>query len=190
MIGQGFFFGDIKNGQMIYNEFGEYAKQCWREIPVHFPHVKLDDFVVMPNHVHGIICINGGSVVGVQNFEPLHFKPLHYKPRHFEPLHESRYTSNSTRNQFQHIIPRSIGSIIRGYKIGVSKMVRQQIPDIPVWQRNYFEHVIRDEKSLYFIRNYIRENPLNWNSDSKTHIERELHKLEFLKESPKRTNLH
>jgi len=155
-------FGEIANGEMVCNEFGIFATRCWHDIPVHFPLVKLDVFIVMPDHVHGIIQLcepnrvsHVGGHVGVQNFEPL---PKSNKP------------SNPMKNQFQHIIPRSIGSIIRGYKTGVSKMVRRRIPDIPVWQRNYFEHIIRDEKSLDFIRNYIRENPHNWNSDRETHF--------------------
>lgn len=60
------FFGTVMDGLMILNEFGKYAGQCWHEIPIHFPHVKTDEFIVMPNHVHGIIVICN-PVAGVQN---------------------------------------------------------------------------------------------------------------------------
>ena len=98
-------FGEIADGKIVLNNAGKIAKQCWLEIPNHFPNVSLDQYVIMPNHVHGIIIINGNddktnmNNVGVQNFEPLQIK----------------------QNQFRKIIPRSIGTIIRGYKIGVTK---------------------------------------------------------------------
>jgi len=111
-------FGEILNGEMRLNEFGKIAHQCWLEIPQHFPHVQLDEFVVMPDHIHGIIVLNNivVVVVGVQNIEPL-----------------------QNQNAYQHIIPRSIGSIIRGFKIGVTKKFRQNTDIYVVWQRNYYE---------------------------------------------------
>ena len=140
-------FGEIINRQMILNDAGKMANQCWLKIPEHFPNAILHEHVVMPNHVHGIIELanvttagrqNGGidngdiqNVVGVQNFEPLP-SPI------FEP---------TPKNQFQHIIPRSIGSIVRGYKIGVTKYFRDNTDIHHVWQRNYHEHVIRNEQS-------------------------------------------
>jgi REP element-mobilizing transposase RayT len=89
------------------NKYGKIAKQCWLEIPIHYPNVKMDEFIVMPNHVHGIINIfekNDASirnVVGIQNFESLRV------------------------NKYQHIIPGSIGAIIRGFKTGVTKWFRK-----------------------------------------------------------------
>lgn len=103
------------------------------------PDVIVDEFVIMPNHVHGILVIVERNV-GVQNFEPLH-------------------------NRYQHIIPRSIGSIIRGFKIGVTKWWHQNGYDGYLWQRNYYEHIIRDDESLNRIRQYIRDNPFNWSVD-------------------------
>ncbi len=82
----------------------------------------------MPNHVHGIIVI-GYADVGVQNFEPLQMDG----PR---------------ENKFQQIIPKSIGSIVRGFKIGVTKWFRQNTDIDVVWQRNYFDRVVRDEDEL------------------------------------------
>lgn len=131
-------FGDVMNGKMILNEYGKIAQQFWVEIPNHYPNIELDEFIVMPNHLHGIIIIS----VGIQNFESL--------PK---------------RNQFQHIIPKSIGSIIRGFKIGVTKWFRQNTEIYNVWQHNYYEHIIRNEKSLNEIREYIINNPINWEKD-------------------------
>jgi REP element-mobilizing transposase RayT len=166
-------FGDVVENRMVLNEYGKHVEHCWNEIPVHFPHAKIDECVIMPNHIHGIIqlremdnenvMVQTGVVnnpVGVQNFEPLQ--------------------NDSKQNHFQHIIPRSTGSIIRGFKIGVSKLFRAQKPGFIVWQRNYYEHIIRDETSLYFIRKYIRENLIHWNDDSENHIDKEFVDLDLL----------
>ncbi len=132
---------------------GKIAGQCWREIPTHYPNVLLDEFIVMPNHVHGLIAIeNNKSIsvsVGVQNFEPLQIEP---------PQIEKV-------NQFQKIIPQSIGAIIRGYKIGVTKWMRSNTNIYQVWQRNYYEHVVRNDRELNSIREYINYNPANWKTD-------------------------
>ena len=62
-------FGEILNGEMRLNDFGKIAHQCWLEIPNHFPHIQLDEFVIMPDHIHGIIILN--DIVGAKNFSPL-----------------------------------------------------------------------------------------------------------------------
>jgi len=142
-------FGEIKNGRMILNENGRYADECWVKIPEHFPDARLHGHVVMPNHVHGIIEITGdaggGENVGVQNFEPL-------RPP-------------AKKNEFQKIIPRSIGSIVRGYKIGVTKWFRVNTDIQTVWQRNFWEHIIRNQRAYENISNYIENNPVKWNED-------------------------
>ena len=111
-----YLFGEIQSGNMVLNDCGTYAQQCWTAIPEHYPHVSLDEYVVMPNHIHGIITIQN---VGVQNLEPLQ--------------------NVSRHNQYQHIIPKSIGSIVRGFKIGVTKWFRNNTDIDVVWQRNYWE---------------------------------------------------
>jgi len=151
-------FGEILNGEMRLNEFGKIAHQCWLEIPQHFPHVQLDEFVVMPDHIHGIIVLNNIVVVGVgvQNFEP---RP---QQQNIEPLQN---IEPRRKNAYQHVIPRSVGSIIRGFKIGVTKNFRQNTDIYVVWQRNYYEHIIRNEIELNRIRQYIIDNPKKWRTD-------------------------
>ncbi len=140
-------FGNIINGKMILNDAGHIAQNCWLEIPDHYPNVALDEFIIMPNHIHGIIFINNKkSIVGVQNFKP---------QRNFKPL----------QNRYQKIIPKSIGSIVRGFKIGVTKWFRQNMDVYNVWQRNYYEHIIRNDFELNKIRKYIINNPLKWELD-------------------------
>ncbi len=67
----GFLFGDIKNNEMELNNGGEVVKKCWYDIPHHYPNIVLDEFTVMPNHIHGIIQIKKKENVGAQNIEPL-----------------------------------------------------------------------------------------------------------------------
>lgn len=132
-------FGEIIDDKMVLNEYGKIAKQCWIDIPVHFPDTMLNEFIVMPNHIHGIIIIN----VGANNYSPLR-----------------SFKSPS----------RSVGSIVRGFKIGVIKRLRDEIPEKfpphrPIWQRNYYEHIIRNEDELNGIREYIYCNPIKWLND-------------------------
>jgi putative transposase len=127
-------FGFIDNGVMILNETGKNAHKCWVDIPKHFPNAVLHNFIVMPDHIHGIIELVNAPV-GVQYFEPLRAKPeniepLRAKPENFEPLRAKPENFEPQReqprqNHYQKIIPRSIGSIVRGYKTGVTKWFRE-----------------------------------------------------------------
>jgi putative transposase len=133
-------FGDVVDGEMRMNDAGRVVEQCWNEIPAHFPHVELDEFVIMPNHVHGILVI--AEDVGAKNFSPL-------------PPNEQTPRGTS----------KTIGSVIRGFKIGVTKWFRQNTDIHIVWQRNYYEHVIRNEEAVIRIREYIANNPRQWELD-------------------------
>ncbi len=132
-------FGEIKDGVMHLSSVGGVAAQCWSEIPTHFENAELDAFVVMPNHIHGIIILELVTV-GVQYIEP-------------------------QRNQFQKIIPKSIGSIIRSYKAAVTHQCRLGGFTDFQWQRNYYEHVIRGLDDLTRIREYTANNVLQWYYD-------------------------
>lgn len=142
-------FGNVMDGKMVLNDAGLVAENCWLEIPDHFPNTTMDEFVIMPNHIHGIIIINEidppNAVVGVQYLEPQRNEPQ--------------------RNRYQKIIPKSIGSIVRGFKIGVTKWFRQNTDVYHVWQRNYYEHIVRNDDALNAIRQYIINNPLKWRDD-------------------------
>ncbi|MDO9339450.1 MAG: transposase [Bacteroidales bacterium] len=135
--------------EMILNDAGKIADECWLEIPKHFPNAVLHEHIVMPNHVHGIVELkqNDDTNVGVENFHP------------------PQQSYESSRNEFQKMIPRSIGSIVKGFKIGVTKWFRNNTDIENVWQRNYYEHIIRDEKSYQRISEYIINNPKNWRED-------------------------
>jgi len=145
-------FGEIVNGKMGLNEYGNIVQQCWQEIPTHYPDTILHEFIVMPNHIHGIIqIINCKTIVGVENFRPLHdVKRTSVGAENFPPLH-----------QHPNCKPRTIGAMVRGFKIGTTKQLGKSI-----WQRNYHEHIIRNNHSHEYIANYIVNNPKTWESDS------------------------
>ncbi len=143
-------FGSIRCDKMYLNEAGRIAANCWAAIPSHYPNGQIDTFVVMPNHIHGIIFItNDHRTVGANNHSPL---------RHDET------PSQNDRPRF-HSPSRTIGAIVRGFKIGVTKWFRENTDVHPVWQRNYYEHVIRNDTALHEIRQYILNNPAKWNED-------------------------
>ena len=159
------YFGEIQNWEMDLSSIGIRCWHCWYIIPNHFPFVKLDAFVVMPNHVHGIIIIDktilsnyndgdaigGDAIVETQNFASLQFgrqqqRDLPKSGNHFGPQSQN------------------LGSIVRGFKIGVTKYCREN--DIEFgWQPRYHDHIIRDRMELERIQNYIRNNPGNWKED-------------------------
>jgi REP element-mobilizing transposase RayT len=131
-------FGEVMEDEVRLTPMGEIAKRCWEEIPKHFPNVELDAHVVMPNHIHGIIILN--DPVGVEYIQPL--------PK-----------------TFQHVISKSLGSIVRSYKAAVSRECQKRKYYDFSWQRNYYEHIIRDDKDLNNIREYILNNPIKWYLD-------------------------
>ena len=133
-------FGEINNGGMHFNDYGRIVKDEWCQTVHVRPNVDLDEFFIMPNHLHGIVVINRRGV-------------LQYAPTREPALRSPSQT---------------IGAIIRGFKSVTTKQINilRNTPGMPVWQRNYFEHIIRDEKDLYKIRQYIKSNPLQWQIDS------------------------
>ncbi len=169
-------FGKIVDDEMILNDAGKIADECWMEIPKHFPNAILHEHIVMPNHVHGIVELTQNNVanVGVENI-----RVQNIRVENFQPLQQPNEPPK--QNAFQKMIPRSIGSIVKGFKIGVTKWFRnnativgvenfqpllQPQPDIDkLWQRNYHEHIIRDEESYQRISDYIISNPKNWKCD-------------------------
>jgi putative transposase len=144
-------FGTITNGKMDLSLLGQSARDCWNEIPLHFPCVELDEFVVMPNHVHGIVVIN---------------KPISVETQNEASLVETQNIASlqKPKNKFG---PQSqnLASIIRGYKIGVTLFARQH--NLPfTWQARYHDHVIRSAEEHNRIQHYICTNPQTWENDT------------------------
>ncbi|NLU39960.1 MAG: transposase [Bacteroidales bacterium] len=134
-------FGEIINHQMNLSPIGEYAQQCWDEIPNHFPHAKLGAFQVMPNHIHGIIIV-----------ETMHASSLQ------EPTVDYKFMKSISPK------PGSLARILGSYKSAVSKLAHRTDPSFK-WQERYHDHIIRDETEFYNIEKYIVNNPQNWGND-------------------------
>ncbi|MDX1995408.1 MAG: transposase [bacterium] len=149
-------FGEVAEGMMQLSEFGHIVTECWDAIPHHFPHVECDAFVVMPNHIHGILVIvdapkrdhlTADVPVGAQHAAPLQ-------------------TTNRT-NLRPKVAPGSLGAIVRSFKSAATKGINhlREVEGASVWQKNYYERVIRDESELNATRTYIQNNPLHWSDD-------------------------
>jgi putative transposase len=147
-------FGRIEGEAMRLNRVGEAAEECWRAIPIHFADVELDVFVVMPNHVHGIIVIADAGAANV-------------RATHASPLRQGADTGMGVARMPQGPRRRSVGAIIGSYKSAVSKGIHEIDGSLgsAVWQRNYFEHIIRNDVALNRIRQYIIDNPVRWAYD-------------------------
>jgi len=127
-------FGKVENDQMALNEYGRIVSECWHDLPNHYRNIKLDESVIMPNHVHGIVIIDN-----VGNG----FKPF---PTKYHGLSE----------------------IIRGFKTFSSRRINYKITNNRCfhWQKSFYDHVIRNENELAFIREYILNNPKKWDLDT------------------------
>ncbi|MDD5455878.1 MAG: hypothetical protein PHV30_02460 [Candidatus Margulisbacteria bacterium] len=158
-------FGEIVNHEIKLNDLGVIAARCWLEIPVHYPKVQLDEYIIMPNHIHGILIVGESfssreelsPIVRANNYSP---QPGWPQPGWPQPGWPQPDVSSNPKGT-----SRTIGAIVRGYKIGVTKWAKENKAFEKIWLRNYYEHIIRNELELTRIRGYIKNNPLNWSND-------------------------
>lgn len=127
---------------MILNKYGKVVEEEWLKTKEIRNNVNLDYYVIMPNHFHGILIIEGRDT--------------------------ARCVPTDETRKFGKMIPGSLSSIIRSFKSAVTKRINEMRnkPGSPVWQKNYYEHILRNEQDLYFTRKYIELNPspreINW----------------------------
>jgi putative transposase len=139
-------FGEIAAGEMRLNAYGEIARMEWLKTAVVRREIEMDEFVIMPNHIHAII-----TIVECANV----------------PVGARRRRAPTGIEQFGKSIPGSIPTIIRAYKSAVAARINRQrgTPGAPVWQRNYYDRIVRNKIELIRIREYIRHNPIRWEID-------------------------
>ncbi len=158
---QAHYFGEVRNGKMVLNGIGAMVQGFWYDIPHHFDHVSLGEFVVMPNHVHGILILDK-MVNVVDNDVPVDcVDPV-------ETLQCNVSTGSTGSNFFQSISPKpgSVPTIIRSFKSVCTKYINQHQPELHfAWQTRYHDHIIRDETAFQRISHYIWNNPKKWTED-------------------------
>ena len=159
-----FLFGDVVNGEMKLNKVGKIVEWEWLELPKRLSYIELVTHVVMPNHFHGILYIHetvGATRQGqtmslsgresVQTITPegIDGSPLPHGPK-----------------------PASLGAIIAQFKSRVTKRIWKfsEFKNTPIWQRNYHEHIIRNEKDLQNKTDYVNANPLLWDDDDENPV--------------------
>lgn len=140
-------FGEVLDGKMILNESGKIVNKEIAKSALIRKEIDIDVFCIMPNHIHLIVSLNGFyyDTVGENGRSPLHFK---------------------NKGSFR-MKPKSIPSFVSGFKSSATKNINifRNIPNQPVWQRSYYEHIIRNQKSYDKIYDYIKNNPNMWNRD-------------------------
>ena len=167
-----YLFGKIAAEQMVLNEFGQIVEQEWLRTPKIRLNVGLEEFVVMPNHFHGILVIeysmkndnhddgrgvkSGGRGVksGDRGVKSGDRGVMHYAPT------ATGTTQLKSPSQ-------TLGAIVRGFKSAVTKQINEirKTPGQPVWQRNFYDRIIRNDRELFNIRQYIINNPMKWEMD-------------------------
>lgn len=151
-------FGDVIGGEVRLNEAGSLVLRAWNDLPDHYANASLDAFVVMPNHVHGVIVL-GDALERTERAEKTGLRPAPTPT----PMADPTSVPMNTRPSKIHALP----EIIRAFKSFSARRINEHRNKAgeQVWQRNYYEHVIRNERELNEIREYIICNPQNWECD-------------------------
>ena len=154
-------FGNITDGNIQLNQLGKIVTKQWNDLPNRFPNIQLDQYITMPNHIHGIIRV-GAPLAGARNdFAGARNNMVRRDLR--ANVHRDRATAR---------VAPTIGNIIGSYKSLCVHNCLQWIKSNnssffigKLWQRNYWEHIVRNENELNLIRDYIRQNPQKWEMD-------------------------
>jgi len=135
VLGDKCLLGKLTDGRIQLYQYGRIVDDCWKWLAKQYAYVHLDEYVVMPNHLHGIIIIRRGGSLTASTGNMQKYKPL--------------------------------SRLVGAFKTVSTKQVNiiRNTPGRKLWQRNYYEHIIRNEEELYNIRRYITDNPVNWRKD-------------------------
>ena len=167
--------GEVAGGMLRLNEVGRVVAACWDDLPRHYHGIELDAFVVMPNHIHGIIVLAGTPDVGdaapgAQNESVVRARE---RATQVSPLPGRNGDTRGTGPEPRGPTRGSLGVIIGSFKASVTRRIGElaradatfTLPAPPLWQRNYYEHILRDDAQLDRARRYILENPARWAED-------------------------
>ena len=155
-------FGEIVDGRLQETEQSKICMDCWNDLPNHYDNCVLDAFIIMPNHVHIIIIIrNRDDDDGVRMRVETGLKPVSTMPHTNTMSHTNTMPHTNTNNAYP------LSEIIRGFKTFTARKINiyQNTPGKPFWQLRFHDHIIRNEKALNHIREYIGNNQINWEND-------------------------
>jgi REP element-mobilizing transposase RayT len=171
------YFGEIADAKMVLSNTGVIAYILWYEIKNHAKNIELGEFIVMPNHIHGIISIvennDDADAVGDGDVNPVgtghavgsgHAVETGHALSLRQQQRKQQIHPNTRETRFQNIGKNTISSIIGSYKSAVTKYARRLGFDFE-WQTRFYDHIIRDKKHYNTIVNYIKNNPENWTDD-------------------------
>ena len=161
---RGCLFGEIVDGKMRLNEYGRIVENEWLKTPEVRNNIELDYYIVMPNHFHGILVLNDnvGATRWVAQDKTMHERMIH--TIYERAIHRIAPTKTLQSN--------TIGSILGQFKSIVTKQINKirDNPGCPVWQRNFYEHVVRNDDELNRARQYVMDNPLKWELDEENPV--------------------
>ena len=165
------FFGKIIDRKIYLSKKGQIINKNWQKITKQFPFVKLDEFVVMPNHVHGILCLNGAkkyrfggrnTVLNCKN----NGVNCRYAINRVSTIHGNtkKYKNmvGGATKKYNPMGKKTVGEIIRWFKGRCSYEIRKSLDDDFAWQPRFYDRIVRNEAELIRIRRYIRDNCLKW----------------------------
>ena len=159
-----YWFGMVENGKIELNVVGKKAEKYWREIPKHFNFIDIDEFVIMPNHIHGIILIKNDSKRKEFYKDSIYKDSIEFKKCR-DAIHRVSSEGGITKNYNPMLMDNSLSKVIRWFKGRMSFEIHNIDYQNFQWQPRYYEHIIRTEKSLEKIRDYIQYNPDKWDAD-------------------------
>jgi putative transposase len=164
-------FGEVANGVMHLNQCGEILHQVWLELPRHYPHVSLDAFILMPNHIHGVLVLReydgrGGTFGHVSPPDGGRGGSVGRGSMPANTISGEDLLPDMDQTRPYHV-RHGLPEIVRAFKSFSARRINvlRKTPNIPVWQRNYYEHIVRDQSELNRIKQYILDNPMKWAED-------------------------
>ncbi|MFC1622518.1 transposase [Patescibacteria group bacterium] len=158
-------FGKVEKGKMILSLLGKIAVNFWIDIPKHFKHIRLGEFIIMPNHVHGIIILED-SIQSMFNDYVVETGHRTVRQNYKSSRTGQCPVPTEYKSEFGHVKSNSISTIIGSFKSICTKIIHQKYPQTNfAWQPRFHDRIIRDEEELYNIQNYIYYNPDNWYRD-------------------------
>jgi len=159
-----FLFGKVVHGEMRLNDAGKMVHDIWNDLPAFYPGVETDAFIVMPNHIHGIIILVGADPRVCPNAGPRAYPDSGPRAYPGQPQEMGQPQGVAPTMGLPDVVHRFKTVTTKRYADGV-KRFRWKPFHRRLWQRNYYEHIIRNEESLNRIREYILTNPMCWASD-------------------------